>query len=161
MQVLLNRYGDVRVRPDMFQVSLGQGKVPGPLKCLLRVTVLPVPNWLAQELGLGSAVHGVAEDGRVRGTLTPSCMLAEGFSVREHYLSSYRAAFVSILKAQLMPLRGMNGGEAAVRAFAADRHMNALCKYLGAYACWRHPHRSVLLQNNGHWSWRPQQALPC
>ena len=75
----------------------------------------------------------------MRGTLSPSCMLAEGFSVREHYLSSYRAAFVSILKAQLMPLRGMNGGEAAVRAFAADRHMNALCTYLGAHACWRTP----------------------
>ena len=46
--MLLNRYGDIRVRPDMFQVSLGQGKVSGPSKCLLRVTVLPSPSWLAQ-----------------------------------------------------------------------------------------------------------------
>ena len=46
VQVLLNRYGDVRVRPDMFQVSLGQGKASGPLKRILPVTVLPSPSWL-------------------------------------------------------------------------------------------------------------------
>ena len=59
----------------------------------------------------------------------PLC--AEGFSVKAHFLNSYRKALGAVLKCQLIPLRRRTGGMEAFEAFAADEDMRTLGHYLG------------------------------
>ena len=65
-------------------------------------------------------------------------LLAEGFSVKAHYINAYRKAMGAILKSQLIPTQRRTGGYEALEAFAADDDMHALGEYLGMRAS---PHR--------------------
>ena len=60
--------------------------------------------------------------------------IAEGFSVKAHFLTSYRKALGSILKSQMIPARARSGGQDAFEAFAADDDMHTLGLYLGRYS---------------------------
>lgn len=63
-----------------------------------------------------------------------SFYVAEGFSVKSHFLKSYRKALGAVLKCQLVPLRSRDGGREAFEAFAADDDFRALGDYLGAFS---------------------------
>lgn len=64
--------------------------------------------------------------------VSPStCLTAEGFSVKAHFLKSYRKALGAVLKCQLIPLRSRTGGRQAFEAFAADEDFCSLGSYLG------------------------------
>ena len=58
-------------------------------------------------------------------------LLAEGFSVKAHFLNAYRKALGAILRCQMIPLQRRSGGLEAFEAFAADKDMCLLGHYLG------------------------------